>query len=199
MALTVAWVGRINQARFNSLCGKILHTADLKPVKRLSTAVDYAGFAVPIILIVMTVVVLRLKVPELTFVIIADIAGCVLLLALILRAVLKWQEKYEEHLKLIGEHTHLIREADALLERKDTVSKEVGDLFIQRSDELDTRDLAIFGQLSEGKRQDRYRCALRESGSGAKCFGCGALPWQFTPGSCQVCGGTPVPQLGATT
>ena len=62
----------------NALCGKVIHTRTLPAARRLSRVVDYAGIAVPLILLTMTVVVFRLGVPELTFVIVADVIGLAL-------------------------------------------------------------------------------------------------------------------------
>jgi mobilome CxxCx(11)CxxC protein len=191
MPFTPAQIQRINQAKMNGLCGKVMHARALKGARFRSQVVDYAGAAVPIVLLVMTVVVLRLHAPELAFVIVADIVGAVVLLAILLKVFLKWQERYEDHLKMLHEDLQIAREADTLLGRKDTASGEVAELFLQRASELDKEDIQIFGEVTEELRRECYRLALREMGRDATCQ-CGASPWNYQPGACQVCGGTPV-------
>lgn len=153
--------------------------------------VDYAGIAVPVILLTMTVVVLRLHLPELAFVVIADLAGLGLLLLVGLKEYFKWQEKHADHQRLLEENIDLARDASRLLERKEKASSEVADLFLERSDQLEQRDLEVFGEVPEPIRREYYRRALREIGPDATCS-CGASPWQFVSGPCQICGGTPV-------
>jgi hypothetical protein len=57
-------------------------------------------------------------------------------------------------------------------------------------------DIKVFGEISEGVRREGYRLVLREMGSGTTCS-CGASPWNFQAGPCQICGGTPVAFQGA--
>jgi hypothetical protein len=55
-----------------------MHTRALPAARRRSRIVDYFGIAVPLLLLTMTAVVLRLHLPELAFVVIADLIGLVL-------------------------------------------------------------------------------------------------------------------------
>jgi hypothetical protein len=92
---------------------------------------------------------------------------------------------------MLHENMQIAREADNLLARKETASGEVAELLLQRASELDKEDIQIFGEVPEGLRQECYRLALREIGRDAICQ-CGASPWNYQPGTCQICGGTPV-------
>ncbi len=195
MALTAQQIQLISQAKMDAMSGKVMHTRALPQARRRSLAVDYAGAAVPIVLLVMTIVVLRLDVPELAFVIVADIVGGLLLVILLVKVYFKWQERFEEHLRLLDENISLARDADILLGRQASVSGEVADLFLQRAGQVGKRDLEIFGELPEPIRREAYRRALKEMGPGSKCR-CGADPWAFVSGPCQICGGTPIPSTG---
>jgi mobilome CxxCx(11)CxxC protein len=181
---------RIQSAKMNALCGKVLHSRELRCRRLVNSLIDYLGIVVPIVLLVLTLVVLRFHLPEGVFVTVADILTGLILLVAILKLSLGWQDEVEKRALLLSENIDLVREADSFLGRHNTASKEAAEMFLEKADSIEKEDIKIFGELSEPKRQDTYRLGLRQHGRDARCP-CGASPWEFHPGHCQICGGTP--------
>ena len=71
-------------------------------------------------------------------------------------------------------------------------SKDEFDQFLRRVKDVDEEDIDLLKNVSESQDQEAYREALKRlQPHGQLCFKCGADPWKFEPGPCQVCGGTP--------
>jgi mobilome CxxCx(11)CxxC protein len=170
----------IRQAKINALCGKITNTNALHSLQKKSNLVDYLGYAIPAALLVATVVVLRLHLPELAFVVIADILGGILLIGSLVKTSYAWQDKINRHTKLLSDNIDLVRAADSLLARQKTASTEAADLFLEKAAEIEKQDLNMFGTPPEQERQETYRLALREFGQNSTCA-CGACPGIFRP------------------
>jgi mobilome CxxCx(11)CxxC protein len=192
MSLSPEKVQEIRQAKTNALCSKVMNTQALHLLRNRCRLVDSLGYAIPVLLIVATVVVLRTQVPELAFVVTADVLGGLLFVATMLKGTLGWQDTVNRHTKLLSDNMDLVRQADSLLKRQTTASAEAADMFLEKACEVEKQDLDVFGQIPEEKRRETYRFALREFGQDAHCQ-CGASPWAFQAGACQICGGTPVP------
>jgi mobilome CxxCx(11)CxxC protein len=182
---------QIETVKVSALCSKVLHTRRLPSMRKLNALIDYLGLGVPIVLFVMTIIVLRTHVPELAFVIVADVLTGLILLVAILKLSLGWQQRLEQHVKLLSANIDIVRDAEGLIARANTASAEAADQFLRKADEIDKEDIAIFGEPAETDRQELYRLALRQHPKYAVCR-CGASPWDFHAGPCQICGGTPI-------
>jgi mobilome CxxCx(11)CxxC protein len=108
--------------------------------------------------------------------------------------VYRWQERAQEHSKLLGENISLAGQADNLLSELSNLSSESARLFLVLAQRSEKEDRAALGEPSASDKQFAYREALKEFQPGnvsVVCPRCNSSPWSFTPGPCQLCGNTP--------
>lgn len=123
-----------------------------------------------------------------------EILAGLLLAGTILKIAYRWQEQAQRHSKLLGQNIALVGQADNLLSEQSDISPESARLFSLLADQSEAEDRDILGQPLDKDKQFAYREALKEfepGNSSAKCPQCKSSPWQFVPGSCQLCGNTP--------
>jgi mobilome CxxCx(11)CxxC protein len=121
-----------------------------------------------------------------------EVIAALVLVLTVVKFYTKWQESAEAHRLGMGKNVQLATEIQALLRRSDISDPEF-DAFMRRAADLQEADRAALSVVKETLRQEAYRQATKESPTGeeAVCPKCNASPWSFTPGPCQLCGGSP--------
>jgi|LakMenE01Jun11ns_1017448.scaffolds.fasta_scaffold9895489_4 mobilome CxxCx(11)CxxC protein len=124
---------------------------------------------------------------------IGEIVAALLLIFASLQLVCKWQDNEYQHRLMARQNSDVDYEARRLLN-----SKSINDItleqFLKRVQDVDSNDAELLNNIKEADRQRAYRDALKEfePSKSTPCPQCGADPWNFRHGRCQVCGGTPV-------
>lgn len=183
----------INQKKMDALAAKYLHAKRLASLSRLNVLVDYLTIGITVLYF--PVRYLAKGTPNGSFVEHTwEFLAAILLAFTIFKIVYRWQERAEKHSKLIGENISLASQADYFLTNANNVTQENTHLFLLLADNVEKTDREILGTLKNEERKYAYREALKEiypSSVEAKCPVCKQSPWQYKPGSCQLCGNTP--------
>lgn len=176
------------------MAAKHLHVWSLGNLRALNQSVDFLALAVPILFFPLRFLTKGTDIEHRTEYAWEALAA-ILLVMVVLKLTFKWQEKIEEHSKLLGENLSLVHLADSLLSAS-SVSTESGNLFLLMASKLEQADRESLGKSSATKKQSAYREALKEWNPGdvsTACPKCNASPWEYFPGNCQLCGNTPRP------
>jgi len=180
----------ITQKKLDSLGAKHLHVRARKKLNRYNLAADILAIAVPVLYFVPRYL---LKGTQYGTYVEAgwECIAAVLIVLIVAKIACKWEERAQSHSKLLGENISLVRQADELLIESglpDTVQ-----LFLRLAEKSETADREVIGEPSDKDKRYAYREGLKELGdSSVRCDICGASPWKFKPGSCQLCGNTPI-------
>jgi mobilome CxxCx(11)CxxC protein len=186
----------IRQSKLNSLAAKHLHVKRQATLNRWNQLIDFLALGVPVMYFAIRYVAKGTGYEQRAEVSWELLAGALLVLT-ILKLVCRWQEKAQEHSKLLGENISIVGLADNLLANPAGVSQENLQFFSLLVQKSEREDRNALGQPSEKDKQFAYREALKEADPGnvhVKCPSCKSSPWNFTPGSCQLCGNTPAPK-----
>jgi mobilome CxxCx(11)CxxC protein len=186
----------IKQKRIDSLAAKHLHVRLLSNLNKRQRLVDFLAIAVPLIY-----VPVRYLAKNTEYALAVETAwellAALLVVLVVLKIVYRWQDRSQICKQLLGENISLIGQADQLLRDVDHISPEGSRLFFTLAEKSETEDRDLLGESSDKDRQFAYREALKEAVPGSSttvCPGCGSSPWNFRPGSCQLCGNTPTPK-----
>ena len=184
----------VSQRKMDALSGKHLHELCLSPLRKWNYAVDALAITVPILLLVA-----RLLAKGAAWgIYVDDVAeglAAVLLVLAALKIIYGWQDKAIKHSRLRDENISLATQADALIRKGDTASSDSVEMFLMLVDRSEQADREALGTVGDAVKQKAYREALKEVAPGSTatvCPFCGASPWRFISGTCQVCGGAPV-------
>jgi mobilome CxxCx(11)CxxC protein len=180
----------IQQKKYDSLSAKYTYSKRLARLRSYNFAVDTLAVVVPGIYLTVRYLA---KGTETAALIdgLGEVLSCILLAMVLIKLGLKWQDKADQHQRLMSDNIKIVSMADTLLiAAADDSKMPLFQFLVQKSEE---EDLAALGNISEPERQLSYRLALREAGGiNAKCPRCHASPWQFKKGTCQLCGNTPI-------
>jgi mobilome CxxCx(11)CxxC protein len=193
MMLDAVVISTIRQKKLDSLAVKHLHVKSLVRLTRLDRLVDALAIAVPILYFVPRFITKGTSYDDIVEVG-WEITAAVLLVLTVLKIIYRWQDRIKNHSRLLGENISLVRQADDLLLSTAGLPDTV-QLFLRLAERSETSDREAIGEPSEKQRQFAYREALKEWEPGnvrISCPACGASPWKFKGGSCQLCGNTPV-------
>jgi mobilome CxxCx(11)CxxC protein len=161
--------------------------------------VDILAFGVPFLYLTLRLIfkgTIHEKAAEISW----DVVAALLFILAILKLVLRWQERAQEHSRLLGENITLVGLADNLLLNQSTATAETIRYFNLLTERSEREDRESLGEVSPKDKQFAYREGLKESEPGNTaivCPVCKSSPYQFTPGSCQVCGNTPRVQVSS--
>lgn len=185
----------IRQKKLDSLAAKHLHVKSLAKLNRLNRIVDLLAIAVPVLFFAPRYLA---KGTSLAAPVEAgwEALAAILLGVVILKLALRWEERALTHSKLLAENIFLIGQAnDLLLVGPEKIPAESIPLFLRLAERSETADREAIGEPSEKEKQFAYREGLKELEGNAsiRCPICNSSPWQFRPGSCQLCGNTPAP------
>lgn len=181
------------QERTNCLAAKHLHAKALGKLRTMNRSVDYLAVAVPVLFFPIRYMFKATSYERLAE-IGWEILATILLATVIYKMANRWQERSETHSKLLGQNISLARQAYALLQTV-TVSSETAALFRSMASTLEQEDREALENVTADDKKFAYREALKEFQPGAAattCPMCGASPWRFTAGECQLCGNTPI-------
>ncbi len=184
----------IRQDKFNALVAIELHRKEIRKLQQKNQLIDSLTLAVPVFYLIPRLLAKGTFLASFIDGIGEILAGILLVLA-ILKLTNKWQEREIRHTTMSRRNRDIFYEADRLL-KSQTASREVVEQFQRRVIDVDNEDETLLSNLKEVDRQKGYREVLKKfiPGTSTPCPQCGADPWKFTPGTCQLCGGTPVQQ-----
>lgn len=190
---------RIKQARMNALCAKNIRINRQKELSWKIWAGDILTLVLPIIFFVS--VIWSSSSPWKTLVeFIGFGVSAFLLIIGIFKVVGQWEHKVKKHSKYVAENISVKNETDRILTHADTFPEELGLSFLQRVEMIDKEDTEDLGDVSKKEKRNAYREALIEvepRNATPQCPSCGANPWQYKPGNCQMCGNTPISKENA--
>jgi mobilome CxxCx(11)CxxC protein len=190
--LTHATLDKIQQHKLNALVAIELHKVKIRKLQRINRIVDALSVMVPACYITPRFLA---KGTSLATVIdiVGEILAVILLGVVIFKLVNKWQEDEISHKNMVQKNSETVFNADQLLDSP-TATSEVVAQFLRRVKEVDDEDKALLLETQNIDKQKAYREALKtfRASRSTPCPSCGADPWKYTPGTCQVCGGTPV-------
>jgi mobilome CxxCx(11)CxxC protein len=195
--------GRIEQKRLDALATRNVYRALIKPEERFCLVVDFLTVIVPILWLgvdrlaashlvpngpVPTGLVCQETWVEAVNVGLAFVLPCLVMSRLAIR---KADAKIRAYTGAIRENLLVKNEAEQLLQTADSDAEAAG--FFRTAEAVEKTDEELLGKVSELVRQEAYRTALRELDPRSRtcCPQCGADPWKYTKGDCQLCGGTP--------
>jgi len=183
-------IERLVQQKLNALSAKAVHSWRIDSLHKRSLAADLAALAVPALYFPFRYLAKGTSWAGGTEIFWEILAGALVAITIV-KLVLRWQERAENHTKLMGQNIAFVAHADYVLNLyvHSSLPDQALSMFLL-SAEQDTSDAEALVGLTTAERQMAYREALKELRPDAACR-CGASPWQFVPGECQICGGTP--------
>lgn len=191
--LDEARINAIYQRRMDAIAAKHLHEYRISIYNLLNCFSDSFAIGVPVLYLPVRYLAKGTSTGPLIELLWEMLAGILLVLAVI-KVIWKWQDRAAQHSKLIGENISLATQAEQLLNNASTTTIDSAQWFLVIADNLEKTDRESFGRIKEKDRQRAYREALKEFSPGKTitCPECGASPWHYKPGSCQLCGNTPI-------
>jgi mobilome CxxCx(11)CxxC protein len=191
--LDQARTNAIYQRRMDALATKHLHEYRCSSLNKLNLFVDLLAIGVPVLYLPVRYLAKGTSMGSLVESAWEILAG-ILLVLVIIKIIWRWQDKAAQHSKLIGENISLATQAEQLLNNASTTTVDSAQWFLVIADNLEKADMESFGRIKNKDRQCAYREALKEFSPGltTACPECGASPWHYKPGSCQLCGNTPI-------
>jgi mobilome CxxCx(11)CxxC protein len=190
-------IDAVFQQKMNALAAKHLHERRLAKLRRWSLLVDYLAVGVPVLYFPARYIAKGTAVSNLIEHA-WEVLAAILLCSAILKITYRWQERAEQHSKLISENISLSWQADYFLDNNKHTSPENISWFLRLAENCEKEDRAAFGIVKEEEKRLAYREALKEfnpSSIDTICPKCGVSPWEYKPGSCQLCGNTPKLQV----
>jgi|688.fasta_scaffold236981_2 mobilome CxxCx(11)CxxC protein len=184
----------IKQRRMDALVAIELHKKKIRKLQETNKLVEVLSIAVPALYLTPRLLAKGTFWANLVDVVGEILAACLLVLV-IFKLVYKWQDDEIKHTTMSRRNKDTIYEANRLLEST-TATPEVVEQFLRRVQDIDDEDQNLLSNTQETDRQEAYREVLRKVNPSATttCPNCGADPWHFISGNCQLCGGTPVTQ-----
>lgn len=184
-------IEKLRQKKMDELGAKKLHSWRITRLNKYILLLDLLALIVPIGYFTVRYVNKGTS-PITTVELIWLFAATLLLILGIVKCVCRWQARVENHNRLMGGNINSIAHSDHLLNlySKGNVDDTTINLFLLDTAQ-DIADTLALGTVKESERQLAYREALKEFEPGSRCFECNASPWQYKPGSCQLCGNTP--------
>jgi mobilome CxxCx(11)CxxC protein len=186
-------INTVYQKRMDALATKHLHEYLLSSLSRLNLSVDFLAIGVPILYFPICYFA-KGTLSGSWIEIIWELLASILLVLALAKTIWKWQDLAVQHSKLLGENITLASQAENILTNTNRTPVSSAQWFFFVADNLEKADREVLGRIRDKDKQLAYREALKEfnPGSTTVCQECGASPWKYTPGSCQVCGNTPV-------
>jgi len=182
---------RVEQIRTDALVAKTLYTKRLRVANGFKVAINILIIITPILFIAAQYVTKGTALAGLTDT--TAFIGSILLLCLaIYTLIINLDGNIQKNVIGLKNNVYVASEALKLI---DEVSDEKLNWFYTYVAEMDTVDADALSNVSEEERQKAYRSALMQLKPGDNsvvCPICGASPFRYTKGNCQVCGNKPV-------
>ena len=180
---------RVLQIRTDALAAEYIYTKKLKNIGQLSIVLTCLTIIVPVL--ISSAAFIGKSTPAEYWINMASIVLGALLLSLsIFSLVARIDQKRESY--LIGRRLNVDISSDAL----ELLDKDDSELawFYKYIAKMDSNDLENIGSISNEEKNNAYLYSLKKLFPGRSdtvCSFCGASPFNFKKGSCQVCGNTP--------
>nr|WP_293295867.1 mobilome CxxCx(11)CxxC protein [Allomuricauda sp.] len=177
---------KIDQTKLNATSAKILHRKGKDKYERLNILFLIFTLIVPLFFIIAQYVTKGTKYEN-----IMNNTSFGLSLVLIgisfLSLILRITDKITVHKIGMKNNIFIANECDNI----SNLSEKEQEWFFRYVNEIDNNDIDTFAGLSEDKRKETYREALKEVEPGnynILCPICNSSPWKFEKGDCQLCG-----------
>ncbi|MBD1995238.1 hypothetical protein H6G00_01160 [Leptolyngbya sp. FACHB-541] len=182
---------KIRQQKLDALVAIQLHRRQIRNLQQRNRFIEFLSIAVPAFYLTPRLLAKGTLLANLIDSL-GEVLAAILLVLAILKLVNKWQDDEIKHAIMSRRNADTAYEADRLLQSQ-TATSEAVEQFLRRVKDVDAEDEALLLGVKEGNRQKAYRDALKQFSptTSTPCPICRADPWQFTPGSCEACGGTP--------
>jgi len=180
----------IKQKKMDALVAIELHKKKIRKLQERNKLVEALSITVPAFYLTPRLLAKGTFVANFIDVV-GEILAAFLLVLAIFKLVYKWQDDEIKHTTMSRRNTDTNYEADRLL-KSTTATPEVVEQFLRRVQDVDIDDQNLLSNTQEPDRQESYREVLKKVNPSATttCPNCGADPWHFTSGNCQLCGGT---------
>jgi len=176
----------------DALSAKAIHQKRLNSYNFLNWLIDIFSLGVPISFYAAIILSNTPWVNSLNL-----IASTLLLILACVKLVGGYDNKVKTHIKYLAENIMVKEEAQNLVGEANC-SDERAQGFLKFAQSVEKPDSEFLSDRTETERIFAYREALKEfdpSNPNPKCPSCGANPWQFAQGSCQMCGNTPIQKV----
>lgn len=180
---------KIEQTKLNATSAKILHRKSKNKYERINILFLIITLIVPLIFIIAQYVTKGSEFEDL----INNISfGLSLLLIAVsfLSLILKITDKITVHKMGMKNNIYVANECDNI----DKLSEKEREWFYRYVSEIDNIDTDTFASITDKKRKETYREALKEVDPGnhnITCPVCESSPWKYEKGDCQLCGNKP--------
>jgi mobilome CxxCx(11)CxxC protein len=185
-------ITEIEQIRLDNLAAKYLHQKKIATLNNLNQFVDALALLVPVLYFPM-----RYEAKDTCWQSGVEksweFLAALLLAFTIWRLIRKWQDSAQAASRYMGVNITIASEAARLLRATDSVSPAEVDMFRRLADQSEHDDRQSLASVQDKDKQTAYHEALKEfaPGGDTRCFKCNASPWEYRPGTCQICGNTP--------
>lgn len=185
---------KLKQKKMDALVAKNIHSKRIVWLQRWSWVVDAFALIVPILYFAPRLIA-KGEAWQKPVEIIWEILAVILLALTVLKVIRKWQDRAETHTRLMGEDIGFIAQVNYLssLYERGALPDEAIHSFLFSVNQ-DRADMEALGKITDSERRTAYREGLKEvdpTDPNTTCPGCGASPWNYKPGKCQMCGNTP--------
>lgn len=180
---------RVLQIRTDALAAEYIYTRKLKSIGYLSAAITCLTIIVPVLF--SSAAFIAKGTPAESWMNIASgILSAILVSLSIFALIFRVDQKREGY--LIGRRLNIDVSSEAL----ELLEKNDSDLewFYKYIAKMDSTDLENIGDVSDKEKRKAYLYSLKKLFPGRSdtvCSFCGASPFNFNKGSCQMCGNTP--------
>lgn len=181
---------KIEQTKLNATSAKILHRKGKNKFGRLNVLFLVLTLIVPLFFIIAQYVT---KGTEYEFLMNNVSFGLSLVLIAIsfLSLILKITDRITTHKIGMKNNIFISNECDSI----GKLSEKEQEWFFRYVNEIDNNDIDTFAGISDKKRKETYREALKEIEPGnheITCPICNSSPWKYKKGDCQLCGNTEI-------
>lgn len=184
---------QLRQIRTDELCGAKVHLCRRNKLVPLSRLVDILAVIVPVLYFAPKILAGQSADAAKVVQGIDTVLTVALLAAVIAKFIMRIDDRVQAHLTHAAESTQKANEALRLL-MDGAATDETAMQFISYAKAPNRNDMDLLADATTAEKQEAYRAALQEFMPGtqdAVCTVCGASPWKYKAGACQICGGTP--------
>lgn len=179
---------KIEQTKLNAISAKILHRKGKNRFERLNILFLVMTLIVPLFFIIAQYITKGTAYESLLNYVSFSLS-LILIAISFLSLILKITDKLTTHKIGMKNNIFIANECDSI----GKLTEKEQEWFFRYVNEIDTNDIDTFAGISEEKRKETYREALKEIEPGnhdVTCPICKSSPWKYKQGDCQLCGNT---------
>jgi mobilome CxxCx(11)CxxC protein len=192
MGLSESKKQRLEQARIDSLSAIEAYKTLLVPLEKKDKTLTIASFVIPIFMLSITISVSIFEselVDQILGLIVGPFISSMLLLFAAIKLAQGWGKSMSEYTQNLAKNQMYEHEVATILESPSADDRDA-DFLLKRINDQDIVDQVMLAKISD--KRPIHLQALKNYGPRTRCRQCGADPWNFTPGDCQMCGNVPV-------